>query len=74
MTKIRKYRTDFLFPKSSFFVGMGSAFNVFGNYYKFNTSKTPLEADFKAIESDWGVVGQDIEKAIKSVKKELSLK
>ncbi|PLB20000.1 MAG: hypothetical protein TRG1_1264 [Flavobacteriaceae bacterium FS1-H7996/R] len=53
---------------------MGSAFNVFGNYYKFNTSKTSLEADFKAIQSDWGVVGQDIEKAIKNVKKELSLK
>jgi hypothetical protein len=74
MTKILKYKTDFLFPKTSFVVGIGSIFNVFGNYYKFNTSKTSVEADFKAIESDWGVVGQDIEKAIKNVKKELSLK
>lgn len=74
MTKILKYRTNFLFPKTSFFVGMGSAFNLFGNYYKFNSSKTSLEADYKAIESDWGIVGQDIEKAIKNVKKELSLK
>jgi hypothetical protein len=74
MIKTSKYKTDFLFPKSSFFIGIGSAFNIFGNYYKFNTSKTPLEADFKAIQSDWGVVGQDIEKSIKIIKKEITLK
>lgn len=74
MTKIRKHRTNILFPKTSFISGVGSSFNVFGNYYKFNTSKTSQESDFKAIESDWGVVGQDIQKAIKELKKQLSLK
>ncbi len=65
----RKYKTDFLFPKSSFLIGVGSVFNLFGNYYTFKTSKTSSEADYKALQSDWGVVGQDIEKSMTELKK-----
>lgn len=73
MKKIyRKYRTDFLFPNSSFITGMGSVFDLTGNYYSFNTSKTPEQADFKAIESDWGVVGDDIKKSVDEMKKQLA--
>lgn len=71
MSKIKRYRTDFLFPKSSFITGMGSIFDLTGNYYTFNTSKTASEADFTAIRSDWGMVGQDIEKSVNEVKKDL---
>lgn len=71
---IRRYRTDFLFPKSSFITGMGSVFDLTGNYYTFNSSKTTTIADLKAIESDWGMVGQDINEAIEEVKKEFSIK
>jgi hypothetical protein len=51
--------TDFLFPKTSFFIGAGSAFNLPGNFYEFNHSKSGLAADHKAIDCDWIVVGND---------------
>jgi hypothetical protein len=60
------YKSDLLFPRTNFITGMGSIFNIAGNYYGFNRSATSNEADKKAIESDWGVVGKDIEKAIQS--------
>jgi hypothetical protein len=56
-----KYFTDFLFPKSSFLTGAGSIFNVKGNYYLFNFSKSDEEADSKALESDWGALKQDFD-------------
>lgn len=55
----KKYRTDFLFPNTNLLVGMGSIFNIAGNYYSFNGSESDNEADCKAIASDWGMVGQD---------------
>ncbi len=57
----KKYRTDFLFPKSNFWIGMGSIMNVRGSYFEFNYFRTDEEADSKAIEADWGVIGQDLE-------------
>ena len=74
MISKRKHKTDFLFPKSSFLIGFGSVFNLFGNYYTFKTFKSSEEADYKALESDWGVIGQDIDASIKQLKKELKLK
>jgi hypothetical protein len=52
-------RTDFLFPRRSFWTGFSSILNIFGDPYKFNSSKTPEEADLKAIKSDWEMVGED---------------
>jgi hypothetical protein len=63
MKKIKKYRTDFLFPTPSFLIGAGSVFNIAGNYFNFNYSSSDKEADNKAIMSDWGVIGQDISSA-----------
>ena len=62
--KKKKYRTDFLFPNTGFWEGMGSVVSVVGNYYEFNHSETEREADANAIESDWMVVGQDINQVI----------
>ncbi len=56
----KKYRTDFLFPRTNMLIGAGSIFNLAGNYFEFNTSKTEQEADFKALENDWGVIGMDL--------------
>lgn len=67
MNRTKKYRTDFLFPTSSFLTGVGSVLNVYGNYYVFNSSKTPKIADFKALSSDWGVIGQDIKSVTEKV-------
>jgi len=64
MTKIRKYKTNRLFYKPSVLDGFGSIINVAGNYFVFNYSNSGEEADQKAIESDWGVVGDDIRKAV----------
>jgi hypothetical protein len=60
----KKYRTDYLFPKSNFLIGMGSVLDLSGSYYTFNISETEKEADRKAIESDWGMVGQDMKQAM----------
>lgn len=60
MKRIKKYRTDFLFPTPSFLTGAGSVLNIAGNYFDFNYSSTDKEADNKAIVSDWSVIGEDI--------------
>jgi len=64
MTKFNKHKTTILFPRTSAIVGMGSIFNIVGNYFEFNYSESGEDADRKAIESDWSMIGQDIEDAI----------
>jgi hypothetical protein len=58
------YRTDYLYANGSFVVGMGSILSVFSPFYYFNDSPSERSADRTAIESDFGVVGRDIEDAI----------
>ncbi|MFZ1750355.1 MAG: hypothetical protein WAU01_09195 [Saprospiraceae bacterium] len=62
-----KYKTNILFPRSSFLKGFGSVLNISGNYYEFDFSKSSLNADTKAIKSDWAIVGQDIREAAKCI-------
>jgi hypothetical protein len=71
MTK--KYKTNILFPRASALQGIGSIFNVAGNYFDFNYSKSGEEADQKAIEDDWGVIGDDILAIEKKVRQKLQL-
>lgn len=61
--RIYRFRTDFLLPNNDFWVGMGSVLNIRGSYFDYNTSKSELEADRKAMRNDWGMVGSDIEEA-----------
>ncbi|PXY41198.1 hypothetical protein DMB65_09600 [Flavobacterium cheongpyeongense] len=63
-TKV-KHKTDYLFSKCTFWRGIGSVFNVPGNYYEFHISETELEADHKALTSDWENIGEDIREAKK---------
>lgn len=58
------YRTDYLFSKGSFVVGMGSILSIFSPYFTFNGSSTEAKADRTAIESDFGVIGKDIEQIV----------
>jgi hypothetical protein len=61
MRKLKKiYSTFFLLPRNSFLTGAGSVFNIAGNYYRFKYTGSPEEADARAMENDWGVVGQDL--------------
>lgn len=71
MRKMKRYRTIRLFHRTSVLHGIGSIFNVVGNYYHFNYSNSGQDADRKAIEYDWGVVGNDIRKAAKKTNDEL---
>ena len=70
MNEFCNFRTDFLFSKPSFLVGAGCIFNIAGNYFDYNISRTGLQADLKALKSDWSVVGQDIGDAQKKFKKQ----
>jgi len=54
------YTTDFLTSSGSFLIGMGSVLNIGGNYFNYNSSSSPEEADIKALQMDWNMVGQDI--------------
>ena len=53
-----------LFPKITFWTGFSSVLSIFGNQNKFNTSKSGQEADYKALKSDWEMIGQDIQYAM----------
>ena len=64
----KSYRTDFLFVNPSFLMGIGSVLNIAGNYYSFNYAASDIAADRKAIEADWGVVGQDIVESADKIK------
>ena len=73
MKKNKSYRSDFLFATPSFLMGAGSVLNIAGNYFSFNYSSSDRQADTKAISSDWGVVGGDIEKASDVIPQNLKL-
>lgn len=60
----RRMKTDFLFSKPSFLSGAGSVLDIFGRPGPFNYSRSGEEADCKALYSDYGMIGQDIEDAI----------
>lgn len=59
MEKVKKKVIDFLVSNMSFFIGMGSVINLEGSYYEYNVSKSPKEADEKAILRDWQMISQD---------------
>jgi len=49
-----------LYAKPSFFEGMSRLIDFSGALNTYNISRTPEEADFKAILSDWEAVGFDL--------------
>lgn len=63
------YCTSFLFPKTNYLIGAGSIFNIAGNYFDFNYSKSEREADLRALQCDWEMVGSDFNQAISSLLK-----
>ena len=73
MKKQKRYATDFLFSTPSFLSGAGTVINLAGNYYEFNASDSGFEADKKAIENDFRMVGQDICDVIETIKEDKKL-
>jgi hypothetical protein len=55
-----RFRTDFLYSRPNVITSVGSVLSIAGNYYSFNFSQSPEEANNKAINEDWGVISQDL--------------
>ena len=67
MKTIHKYCTSYLFSTPSFWSGAGSVMNLGGSYFSFNHSTSDNEADRKAIDSDFFMVGQDCWSAFEEI-------
>jgi len=59
-----RVQTDFLFAQPSFLSGLARLLDLFGVFDSYNQSRTPEEADAKAMYADWRVTGQDIFDAV----------
>jgi hypothetical protein len=70
MKKQKRFVTDFLFSTPTFLSGAGTAINLAGNFYDFNSSDSGFEADKKAIENDFNMIGQDIYDVIDKIKED----
>ena len=65
------FQTDFLFPTPTKIQGTATVFNIWGQFHRFNRSRNGQEADCRAIRSDWGVTGQDLQEVLDKIEKEL---
>lgn len=65
LRELYRMRTDFLFAPPSFLSGMASILDLSGSLDWYNYSTTGDEADWKAIYSDYRMIGQDIEDAVR---------
>jgi len=63
---VNRVKSTFLFATPTFTSGFARALDLYGVYDRYNSSRTEREADYKAIWSDWSVVGQDIHFALRS--------
>lgn len=56
-------KTDFLFAQPGFIRGMGKSLDLWSTRNIYNSSSSDTEADYKALKSDWIIVGDDIRRA-----------
>lgn len=70
MKKRKRFSTGFLYATPSFITGAGTVLNLAGNYYEYNISDTELQADFRALANDFGVVGNDLRDAMDELARE----
>lgn len=63
--------TDFLFANPSFLTGAGRVIDLGAalQHSSYNMSRTPAEADQRAIAQDWAAVGKDFYAAIRETGK-----
>lgn len=54
-----------LFARPSFFEGMGRVLDMGSTLQEYNRNVTPEEADRRAIEADWRMVGRDLRAALR---------
>ncbi|MEX0856242.1 MAG: hypothetical protein WD056_01615 [Gemmatimonadota bacterium] len=68
--------SDFLFVMPSFVQGVGSVLDIGGTAEagNYNISRSPKEADIRAMTADWLAVGGDIDAAVSQLKVEVDEK
>jgi hypothetical protein len=59
-----------LFPRPSFFEGLGRIFDFAGALSLYNISRTPEEADVRALNSDWAATADDLWAGLEAADKE----
>jgi len=57
-------RSDFLFAQPSVATGVARLFDLWGWFDVYNVSRTPEQADARALYSDWAITGQELKRAI----------
>ncbi len=62
--------TRILFRRPSFLEGFGRIFDFAGALNVYNQSRTPAEADYKAMNADWAAVGADMWAAVEQAEVE----
>jgi hypothetical protein len=67
---VKMTRTSKLFSTPGFFRGMAATLDMGNTLMIYNRSKTSEEADYKAIQSDWFAVGDDISFAMETWERE----
>ncbi len=53
-----------LYKIPDFWLGFGSIWGIFGNFFDFKMYKTDKQADIEALKNDWGVLGNDLETSL----------
>lgn len=56
--------STFLFANPSYLSGAGHLLDFWGTYTIYNASRTPAEADAKALYADWRSVGEELIRAL----------
>ncbi|MBA2442384.1 MAG: hypothetical protein H0V53_08270 [Rubrobacter sp.] len=63
-------RSDFSFAMPGFLSGIASVLDISGNLRWYDYGGDGAEADFKALYSDYRIVGQDIEEAMRTYERQ----
>ena len=66
---IRKSLSTYLFCVPSFLSGIARIFDLGATFNSYNKSDSPSEDDYKAIYSDWLMIGKDIENSMGKITK-----
>jgi len=64
MKSCKHCKTDFLYARPTIAAGAARLFDFGGLFDAYNESGTSEEADAKALNADWGLVGSDILNAL----------
>ena len=67
-TMDRTICTDFLVGRPSYLEGAARLFDFGGSLDTYNVSRTPQEADARALRSDFAMIGKDLRNALESSK------